>query len=81
MSQKIDEISERNLEILENLFKEMQAIIYKGRTKNGQMKMLYSARYWAKYMMRINNTILLEHFSELQKKQRCDKSQKLRQQS
>ena len=79
MSQKTDKISERNLEILENLFREMQSIIYKGRTKKGQMKMLYSANYWAKYMMRINNTILSENFSELQKKQRYAKSENVRQ--
>jgi len=63
-NKQLEQITSRNVEILENFFKEMQTIIYRGQTKRSQQKMLYSARYWANYMMQLNNTLICKHLQE-----------------
>jgi len=52
---EIEHIVQRNNEVIDNFFKEMQNIIYRGHSKKSQMKMLYGARYWANYFMQMNN--------------------------
>ncbi len=60
---EIEHITNKNMEVLENFFNEMQNIIYRGRSKRSQMKMLYGAKYWADYFMQMNN----DHIRKLQK--------------
>lgn len=60
---EIEHIVQRNNEVIDNFFKEMQNIIYRGHSKKSQMKMLYGARYWANYFMQMNN----EYIRKLQK--------------
>jgi hypothetical protein len=50
-----NDITQKNMEVLENFFNEIKQIIYRGHSKKSQMKMLYGARYWANYFMQMNN--------------------------
>ena len=60
----IDSITKHILDILEKFFKDVQKTIYcRGNLKH-QIKMLYAARYWAEYFMKINNYNLLQQLKK-----------------
>jgi len=61
---KIEQITARNLEIIEKFFKDAQSIIEDKQNKAVQRKRLYSARYWANYFMQINNHLTNQHLTE-----------------
>ncbi|MBU1111566.1 MAG: hypothetical protein ABIG93_05580 [archaeon] len=54
----------RNLEILDQFFKDMQKILYMKAQPKSKAKMLYGARYWAEYVMLINNRFIQDHLEE-----------------
>jgi hypothetical protein len=57
----------RNEEILDKFFKDMQKMLYSKTSLQSKQKILYSAKYWAFYFLRINNHLILEEFKRLQK--------------
>ena len=56
--EQIKQIIRTNQEIIENLCKEMRMIAAYGNISPALKKRLYSAEYWAKYFMGINNALI-----------------------
>ena len=54
----------RTLEILEDYFQKMQRMLYCKAPLETKRKMLYSANYWAKYFMQIENHLLEKAIKE-----------------
>ena len=54
------DITQRNMEILEDYLKKMQRILYCKAPLESKRKMLYSAKYWAEYFMSLNNHLIEE---------------------
>lgn len=61
---QVEQIMRTNQEILEKLCAEMRLIAAYGNLPLALKKRLYSAEYWAKYFMEINNALLKEHCKE-----------------
>lgn len=61
----IEQIMRTNQEILDNLCKEMRIIAAYGNLSPALKKRLYSAEYWAKYFMGINNALIKEKLGKL----------------
>jgi hypothetical protein len=49
---------DKNEEILENFFNEMQKMLYCKTSLQSKRKMLYSAKYWAFYFLRLNRNLI-----------------------
>ena len=65
MSEKnYEQVIRTNQEILEGLCREMLTIAAYANISPALKKRLYSAEYWAKYMMRINNNCILSYWGE-----------------
>ncbi len=63
-----EKLIERNLEIIENLCKEMRIIAAYAGISKALKKRLYSAEYWAKYFMNINNNLIKERLEIISNK-------------
>ena len=61
----IEQIIRTNQEIIENLCKEMRIIAAYGNLSPALKKRLYSAEYWAKYFIDINNALIQEKLREI----------------
>jgi len=64
MKQTVKNINERNLNVLEKFFTDMQSIIYAGGSKKYQLKRLHTARYWTWYAMALNCRIAEQELTE-----------------
>ncbi len=62
------QIIDRNFEILDKFFMDVQAIFYSTLPKHVKRKKLYSAKYWAEYFMQIQGNLINEHLQEKPKK-------------
>ena len=60
-----EQIMRTNQEIIENLCKEMRIIAAYGNISPALKKRLYSAEYWAKYFMSINNVLIKEKWGKI----------------
>lgn len=60
-----EQVIRTNQEILDNLCKEMKIIAAYGNLSPALKKRLYSAEYWAKYFMGINNALIQEKWEKL----------------
>jgi len=59
-----EQVIRTNQEILDNLCRDMRIIAAYGNISPTLKKRLYSAEYWAKYMMGINNNIIMQNWGE-----------------
>ena len=57
---KKEQVIKTNQEILDKLCQDMRIIAAYGNVSPALKKRLYSAQYWANYMMRINNSLIQE---------------------
>jgi len=57
-----EQVIRTNQEILDNLCRDMRIIAAYGNISPALKKRLYSAEYWAKYMMNINNGIIMQNW-------------------
>ena len=60
-----EQIMRTNQEIIENLCKEMRIIAAYGNISPALKKRLYSAEYWAKYFIGINNALIKEKLGKI----------------
>ncbi|MBI2145728.1 hypothetical protein HYU22_00095 [Candidatus Woesearchaeota archaeon] len=59
-----EQVIRTNQEILDNLCRDMRIIAAYGNISPALKKRLYSAEYWAKYFMGINNGLIQQYWGE-----------------
>ncbi|PIZ50860.1 hypothetical protein COY27_05585 [Candidatus Woesearchaeota archaeon CG_4_10_14_0_2_um_filter_33_13] len=64
MQTKIEQTTSQNREIIENFSQEVQKILYSKASEKVKLKWFYSARYWAEYMMNLNNSLIMQNLQE-----------------
>jgi len=59
---QVEQVIRTNQEILDNLCRDVRIIVAYGNISPALKKRLYCAEYWAKYMMDINNNIIMQNW-------------------
>ena len=59
-----EQVIRTNQEILDHLCRDMRIIAAYGNISPALKKRLYSAEYWAKYFMGINNALIQQYWGE-----------------
>jgi hypothetical protein len=62
MNKKINQLTQKNKETLENFFQKMKNIVYRNGSKQSKIRQLYGAHYWTNYFMNINNHLIEKEF-------------------
>ncbi len=59
-----EQVIRTNQEVLDNLCQEMRIIAAYGNISPALKKRMYSAHYWAKYMMSLNNGLINQNWGK-----------------